>query len=182
MIKTSRLLLRPLHEGDLETLVFELNNYNITRNTARIPKPYALQDAKNYLDHGRSLNAQSLALAITLALEPTKLIGGISYLYNAEKNDAELGYWLSEDHWGKGLMSEAAATMVHHAFTVSCLEKLVACYHNDNPISSLILKKLGFQEGAQCNSFSLAQNKEVAVTNMFLTSNRWHTQQKSRDA
>jgi RimJ/RimL family protein N-acetyltransferase len=182
MIETARLLLRPFCLQDSEALVSELNNFNITRNTARIPKPYHHQDALDFLNFANSLNAQSLGLAITFPSAPEKLIGGISYLYSAEKNDAELGYWLSESQWGKGLMTEAAVTVVHHAFTVSNIEKLVACYHNDNPASARILKKLGFEEGVQCRNFSLAQGKEVRVTNMNLTRNTWQTQQKSRGA
>lgn len=180
MIETTRLHLRPLLENDLNTLVTELNNFNITRNTARIPYPYTIEDAAAYLAYGCSLNSQSLGLAITIATEPAKIIGGISYLFSVEKNDAELGYWLSEAQWGKGLMSEATTAMVNHAFTVSNIEKLAACYHNDNPVSARILKKLGFEEGAQCSNFSLAQGKDVAVTNMQLTREMWHSQQKSR--
>ena len=175
MIETPRLLLRPLLEADLDTLVTELNNFNITRNTARIPYPYTIKDAADYLAYGRSLNSQSLGLAITLAAEPVKLIGGISYLYSVEKNDAELGYWLSEAHWGKGLMTEAAAAMVHHAFTLTKFGKLVACYHNDNSVSARILEKLGFEGSAQCSNYSLAQGKEVAVTNMILMRGAWES-------
>ena len=180
MIETERLVLRPLRESDVETLVVELNNFNITRNTARIPYPYSEQDAEDYLTYKRSLNSQSLALAISLSAAPAELIGGISYLYSTGKNDAELGYWLSEDHWGKGLMTEATAAMVKHAFNTLHIEKLVACYHNDNPVSARILTRLGFEGNAQCSNFSLAQGKEVTVTNMHLTKASWLAKQKGR--
>ncbi len=173
MIETKRLILRPVQESDVDALVSELNNFNIVRNTARIPFPYHRDDAIDYLNYISTHNARSLALAISLSTAPTTLIGGISYLYSAEKNDAELGYWLSEAHWGKSMMTEAANAMVHHAFAVTKLEKLVACYHNDNLASAKILQKLGFKGNVQCSHFSLAQGKEVQVTNLMLTRETW---------
>jgi RimJ/RimL family protein N-acetyltransferase len=173
MIKTKRLILRPVKPEDAPALVRELNNFNITRNTGRVPYPYSDQDAAEYLKFVAAQPATSCIRAITLE---DHLIGVIAYLYSAEKQDAELGYWLSEQHWGKGLMSEAAHTMVHRAFTVSKIDKLIACYQNENPASGRILAKLGFAEIGHCNSFSKARNEDVPVTNLVLTRDGWKTQ------
>jgi RimJ/RimL family protein N-acetyltransferase len=182
MIETRRLLLRSLHERDVETLVSELNNYNIARNTARIPQPYHRDDALEFLRFIETLDDHSLVCAIAPKADPRTIWGVISYEFKADKNDAELGYWLSEAQWGKGLMSEAAAAVVKHAFKISRLEKLIACYHDDNPISGRILKGLGFVEIARCTSFSKAQGIDVAVTNMHLTRDVWQAKQKSHGA
>ncbi len=180
MIFTQRLMLRPLQSSDCETLVCEFTNYNIVRNTARIPFPYHRDDAEDYLRFVGSLNPQSKSLAIAIKSAPQQLIGVVSYLYSEDKKDAELGYWLSENHWGKGLMTEAALAMVDHAFRVSKTEKLVACYHDDNAVSAKILNRLGFSKTGTCTDFSKAQAKEVSVTNMTLTRDVWLSLQKSR--
>jgi RimJ/RimL family protein N-acetyltransferase len=173
MIKTNRLVLRSLQEQDLDTLVAELNNFKIARNTSRIAHPYSMADAREFYNFVQTLDQHSLVCAITVKPDESKICGIISYEYKADKNDAELGYWLSEPQWGKGLMSEAANAVVTHAFTVSRLEKMIACYHNDNPISGRILRNLGFQDIGQCTSFSKAQGKDVRVTEMNLSRERW---------
>ena len=173
MIETKRLLLRPLEERDLYRLVTELNNFNIARNTSRIAHPYLMSDAREFFEFVQALDQNSLVCAIAIKTEPTQLVGIISYEYKASKNDAELGYWLSEAEWGKGLMSEAASAVVRHGFTVSKLEKIIACYHNDNPISGRILRKLGFEDIGQCASYSKAQGKDVTVTELQLRRERW---------
>ena len=180
MINTERLLLRPVLETDVETIVAELNNYNIARNTARIPQPYHRDDAIEFLQFIKTLDGRSLVCAISPKAAPNELWGIISYEHKLVKNDAELGYWLSQAKWGQGLMSEAAQAIVNYAFAKSHLEKLIACFHNDNPVSGRILKRLGFTEIAQCTSFSKAQGKDVQVTNLILTRDTWLTQQKSR--
>jgi RimJ/RimL family protein N-acetyltransferase len=101
MIKTKHLNLRPLQQEDAAPLERELNNFNITRNTGRVPYPYSNQDAVEYLQFVSQQPAQSCIRAITLK---DQLIGVIGYLYSIEKQDAELGYWLSEQHWGKGFV------------------------------------------------------------------------------
>jgi [ribosomal protein S5]-alanine N-acetyltransferase len=177
MIKTKRLTLRPLQQEDAAPLERELNNFNITRNTGRVPYPYSNQDAVEYLQFVSQQPAQSCIRAITLK---DQLIGVIGYLYSIEKQDAELGYWLSEQHWGKGFMTEAADAMVHRAFTVSNTPKLIACFQNENPVSGRILAKLGFVEIGGCNSFSKARGEDVPVTNTELMREGWLATQKSR--
>jgi RimJ/RimL family protein N-acetyltransferase len=167
MIQTNRLILRPLQSADSATLVQEFSNYNIVRNTARIPFPYSLSDAEEHLVFVSSLNAQSKSLALTRNENPSQLIGGISYLFSPEKKDAELGYWLSEQHWGQGLMTEAVNAMLADGASLG-IKKFVACYHAGNLVSAKILKRHGFIEKGTCRNFSKAQGREVDVVNMVL--------------
>lgn len=173
MIETARLILRPVHKPDVEALVYHLNNFQIVRHTARIPQPYTRDDAFQYLDFVSTLDERSLVCALALRAIPQDLIGIISFEFSAEKNNAELGYWLSQSQWGQGLMSEAANAVVHHAFTVSKTEKLVASFHNDNPVSGRLLKNLGFSEVRQRTSFSKAQGREVATTQLEYSREAW---------
>ena len=169
MIETPRLILRDIQLNDVDTIVRELNNFNIARNTARIPFPYHRDDALDFISFIKTLDERSLTCAITEKSKPSEMLGIVSYEFSIEQNDAELGYWLSEPHWDKGYMTEAVSAIVHHAFAVSKLDQLVSCYHNDNPNSGRILRRVGFTEIAQCTSFSKAQGKEVPVTNLRLS-------------
>jgi RimJ/RimL family protein N-acetyltransferase len=64
--------------------------------------------------------------------------------YNLEKQIFELGYHLCPQFWGKGLATEAAQSVVAHAFGTLGLEHLFAGHHPDNTVSKRILEKLGF--------------------------------------
>lgn len=178
-LETTRLLLRPLRHDDAETLVRELNNFAIARNTARIPHPYHRDDAEDFLRFSATANDRSRIAGIVEKAKAGRLIGVISYEWSAEKDNAELGYWLSQDVWGRGLGSEAALAMVGDAFAGASHRALVACYHNDNPASGRILEKLGFETVGACSSFSKAQGREVPVTNLRLTRSRWDRLQQN---
>lgn len=175
ILETPRLLLRHTEMRDAGTFVEELNNFHIVRNTARVPFPYHHDDAVEFLLFANGLDDRSCVAAITLKSEPDELIGVISYEWSNAKQDAELGYWLSERVWGKGFGTEAAAAIVDHAFGVNGHAKLVACFHNDNPASGRILSRLGFKAAGACSNFSKAQRREVAVTNMQMLRSDWVT-------
>lgn len=172
-IDTSRLILREPHRDDADALVRELKNYNISRNTGRIPYPYYPKDADDFLNHVESLVAPSGAWAIALKQNVQALLGVVSLHYDPVQNNAELGYWLAESGWGKGYVTEAAEAVVTHAFDSLKLETLVACFHNDNPVSARILQRLGFEQTSKAMSFSAAQNTTVAVTWLHLPRATW---------
>jgi len=63
--------------------------------------------------------------------------------------------------------------MVDDAFGREGHRELIACYHNDNAASARILVKLGFEVTGPCSSYSKAQGREVPVTNLSLSRERW---------
>lgn len=172
ILETPRLVLRSLESRDADTLVRELNNFAIARNTARVPHPYHRDDALDFLAFSENLNEKSCVAGVELK-EAGGLVGVISYEWSEAKQDAELGYWFSQPVWGKGIGTEAASAMVDRAFARSGHQKIIACYHNDNAASARILHKLGFKVVGPCTSFSKAQGREVEVTNMQLLQAHW---------
>lgn len=180
-LTTKRLLLRPLKDHDAIAMAQSLNNLNVTRNLARVKHPYSVSDAQAFIDLQRSFDSRSVIRAIAFRAAPDELIGLISYEYQTEA-DVVFGYWLRECCWHMGLMSEAAAALVGYAFVQGKVEALTSAYHNDNPNSGRILRRIGFVETHQDMSFSLAQNCKVPNTKLRLTREAWLAQQKSRAA
>jgi [ribosomal protein S5]-alanine N-acetyltransferase len=173
ILQTPRLLLRKLGSGDTDVLVNELNNFNIVRNTSRVPYPYHHSDALEFLQFTETLDEQSCVAAVELKSQAGTLIGIISYQWSEVQRDAELGYWFAERVWRQGIGTEAANALVDHAFTQRSHIKLVACYHDDNPVSGRILSKLGFETVGTCSNFSKAHGREVPVTTMQLSRVNW---------
>lgn len=69
---------------------------------------------------------------------------GMAYLDAISGNEANLGYWLDQAHWGKGYAFEAAQAAVRFAFNDVNLTRLRAGHAYDNQASGRVLTKLGF--------------------------------------
>jgi RimJ/RimL family protein N-acetyltransferase len=180
IIETERLSLRPLRDSDAEAIATLIDDYEISKNLARVPYPYHRSDAEEFLDFVKTCTVKSRFSAICLKESPDTFQGCISYEWHEEKQDAELGYWLVQPMWGKGFMSEAAIATVNHAFGAAGIEKLVSCYFDSNPASGKVLRKAGFDVVGPCMQFAKAQNKEVPVTNMVLTREVWAKKKAAR--
>ena len=178
---TQRLLLRPFRADDSQAVAQALNNINVARNLARVKFPYAVEDARQWFELQKGFDQRSVICAIAFRAAPDELIGTISYEYR-EEADAIFGYWLRECCWRMGLMTEAAAALVRHAFTEGKVSTLASAYHKDNPNSGRILRKIGFVETHETMSFCLALNKDVPSTKLRLTHEIWQAQQESRAA
>jgi RimJ/RimL family protein N-acetyltransferase len=176
VIVTDRLSLRPFVRDDAPALASLINDYEISKNLARVPFPYSLADAEEFLDWSVSAVEKTRFSAICSRHQPDVMQGAISYEWNAEKANVELGYWLVKPLWGQGLMSEAARAMVHHAFTVAGIDLIVSCFFNENPASGRVLAKAGFEKAGGCMQMSKAQGHDVPVTNMQLSRARWLAQ------
>lgn len=142
-LETKRLNLRPFKISDAERLAKLLNNINVSYMCSSIPYPYTLQAAEAWLCM-REAEPHELTWAIENK-EDGQLIGGIS-ISNENKGQAEeLGYWLSEELWGKGFMTEAAKQVIEYSFKTLKHQSIIAKVFDDNPASQRILEKLKFQ-------------------------------------
>ncbi len=175
VLETQRLLLRPLRSTDGPEIAAKINTYDISKNLARVPFPYTLRDAEDFLEWAASLDNRSAFRVITLKQSAETMIGIISYDWVENSKRAELGYWLVQEQWGKGLMTEAARAMVDLAFTVSGLESLSSCFFDENPASGKVLAHAGFEITGQCSQFSKARGHDVPVTTVGLSRETWRT-------
>ncbi len=172
-IKTERLLLRPLRESDLVALAATLNNYRIVRNTARIPWPYKLDDAREYLDRASLRIPGTLRLAIAEKSRPDIVVGGIGYEAEEAGHSAELGYWLAEPVWARGFGYEAAKAVTAHGFEAAGHERLMAGYRHGNEASRRILDRLGFRVVGHEMMYSRGIGRDTPVARLELTRHEW---------
>jgi RimJ/RimL family protein N-acetyltransferase len=73
------------------------------------------------------------------------LVGSIHYRHFMCEKEAEIGYWLGEEHQRKGYVTRSAATLVNHLFTNPRLERITAIVNTGNTRSQKVLETLGFQ-------------------------------------
>src|SRR5262245_58241548 len=114
-IRLARCTLRPWRRGDEEALVRGANNREVWRNLRdAFPHPYTLADAVAWID--RCLQAETpRGLAIEVRGEARGSIG-VFPLEDVHRRSAEIGYWLAEEEWGRGIMTEAVEAMTERAF------------------------------------------------------------------
>ncbi|PXV66759.1 RimJ/RimL family protein N-acetyltransferase [Dysgonomonas alginatilytica] len=136
--------LRKWQDSDLDSLVKHANNYNIAKYlTDQFPHPYNIEDAKNYLSLIRDNNPTNV-FAIEVDEEAAGSIG-IFPQTDIHCKNAELGYWLSEEHWGKGIMPEAIKQIVDYGFKTFDITRIFARPFSTNRQSQRVLEKAGFK-------------------------------------
>src|SRR4051812_43520283 len=120
-LELSTCTVRSWRATDAESVAQHANNPAVARNLRDVfPNPYELSDAQAFIHLVRSTVPETF-FAITVAGEA---VGGIGFSLNddVERVSAEIGYWLGESYWGRGIATEALRAVtdyavVHHGLT-----------------------------------------------------------------
>lgn len=140
VLETERLVLRAPRLEDAKAVVALASDRRVAENTARIPHPYRVSEALEWITSVTAEEGKQTFL-ITLAGAPIGACG----IDLREASTPELGYWIGAPHWGQGYATEAARAVIDHAFTDLGHEALQAGARVSNPASRRVLEKCGFQ-------------------------------------
>ena len=135
--------LRPFRENDIDNLVKHANNYNIAKNlTNKFPFPYKQKDGEAFI----KLATSHEPLQIKAIVIETEVVGsiGVHPLADIYGKNAELGYWIAEPFWGKGIVPLAVKEMLKYGFETFDIERIFARTSEVNLSSQQVLKKVGF--------------------------------------
>ncbi|MXW35086.1 MAG: GNAT family N-acetyltransferase [Chloroflexi bacterium] len=128
---------------DAESLARYANNRNVSRNMRdAFPFPYALDDAREWLKRAMRASPESnFAIA-----SPTEVIGGngLTFRGDVHRRTAEVGYWLGEPFWGRGIATAALQAVTEYAFAHHDLVRIDAAVFEWNPASARVLEKAGY--------------------------------------
>jgi RimJ/RimL family protein N-acetyltransferase len=139
VLETERLVLRAPCREDAKALARLINDRRIAINTARVPYPYSVEDAEQFI---AAVNRQGGEVAFMIILDDA-LIGGCGVARS--DSGPELGYWVGVPFWGQGFATEAARAVIDYAFGPLGHEVLEAGARVSNPASRRVLEKCGFQ-------------------------------------
>jgi len=151
-------VIRPWRPGDEESLVEHANNYNIWRNLRdRFPHPYTMEDARKWI---RLAGEESPQTNFAIVVDG-KAIGGIGLVMNGDihRCSAEIGYWLGEAFWGRGIATEAVRALTQWAFDNFDLSRIYAGVLEWNPASMRVLEKAGYQLEGRLRKAVVKQNR-----------------------
>ncbi len=138
-------LLRPYRDGDQADLVRLANNAKVAEHLRDLfPQPYTWADAENWIRHA-AREQPNLNFAIC---HDSKFMGGIGLMPGADihRVSAEVGYWLGEPYWGRGIATAALTELSKYAYsTFSELNRLFAYVDEDHFASIRVLEKARFR-------------------------------------
>jgi len=135
--------LRDFHLDDAESLAKNANNTKVARYLRELfPSPYTIEDAKWWVGEGCKLG-DSRNLAIDFE---GQCIGGagLQFQHSENRYSCELGYWLGEPHWGKGIATSVVAKLRVLAFSEYEIVRLYGPVAGGNDASMCVLEKNGF--------------------------------------
>ena len=110
------------------------------------PSPYALSDAEEFIGKINAGDPRT-AFAIATADEAFGVIGFIPG-QDVYRFSAEIGYWIGEEYWGRGIMTGAIEIFTAHLFENFRFHRLFAGVFSSNPASARVLEKAGFTREA----------------------------------
>ncbi len=149
ILTTDRITLRTFEAADAPLVARHLANWNVSSMLARVPSPYTREMADQWIaGHGSSSD-----IICAIEVEGT-LVGCIA-------QEQELGYWLAEPFWGRGLMTQAARAFVSFLFEEKGMHDLSSCYFKQNPASGKVLAHCGFEVTREDTCYCLARDSQI---------------------
>ena len=138
------LRIRPWRRDDLDALLRHANNPKIAGNLRdQFPHPYSRRDGIDYLNYVRAMDVP-MSLAVEYEIEA---IGGIGFKLGVDiaRLSVEMGYWLAEPYWGRGLTTRAVIAAADWAFGNYGVVRIFAITFSHNVASMRVLEKAGFE-------------------------------------
>lgn len=136
--------LRPWNLNDLKSLVKYANNTKIAENlTNKFPNPYSHENGESFIK--MALKNDPIQI---FAIEVNGKAAGEIGLHpetDIHIRNMELGYWLAELYWGKGIMTVAVKQMVDYGFKTFQIDRIFARPFGTNIGSQKVLEKAGFK-------------------------------------
>ena len=143
-LKLKRCTIRDWRIDDAESLAKHANNRRVSINLRdRFPYPYQIENAQSFIEGAISKGREK---SHCIEINGSAVGGiGITIGEDVHRLTAEMGYWLAEDFWGQGIMSEVVPAFVNHCFEKFSLKRIYATTYATNSASARVLEKSGFQ-------------------------------------
>lgn len=167
-------IVRPWRLSDAKPIARHANNLNVARQLRdRFPHPYTVGDARTFIES--IMPAQPVT---TFAIDVGgEAVGGIGFSpgTDVERFSAEIGYWLGEAYWGRGIAAEALRLVSEYAFRDCGMLRLYALPFADNQQSMRVLEKAGYEKEAILRASSVKFGKPRDQALYALINSAWRT-------
>jgi RimJ/RimL family protein N-acetyltransferase len=138
-----RSVVRSWEMADAASLAVHANNPSVAVHLRdRFPHPYTIDDARTFLRTIRKAKPETV-----FAIEADGgAVGGIGFMLqqDVDRVSAEIGYWLGEPFWGRGIVTEALVAVTRYAIDHHGLTRVFALPFVANSASCRVLEKAGY--------------------------------------
>jgi RimJ/RimL family protein N-acetyltransferase len=165
-IETRRLALRAPDMSDAPRLAALMNDNDIARMTSRVPHPYDLSDAENFVANAQGCDPRT-DRSFLIELEDQGVVGGLGF-NGTPDGRTEVGYWIGREWWGRGLATEALQGALVWAGRDWRKRFVIAGHFADNPASGGVLVKAGFLYTGEVQPRPSVARGEEASTRMMV--------------
>lgn len=175
-ITTPQLLLRPFHPNDVDAIKAIASHPQWGLYAAPSTEPYSRWDAELFIT--RAIQYNMTDFPHFAMVRDNQVIGGVSLKVEPMHEVAELLYFMSADHWGKGVGNEAVEAVVAWGFRNMMINKVFAQVDTRNDGRIQILIKLGMQREGTLRSHKIHLNETVDMAVFGVLRHEWDTHQK----
>ena len=125
-----------------------VNEKEVYDNTMKIPHPYTLKHAKEWVKTTAALDIEHGVQTNWAIRKNGYFIGGIGLVMNdgPECHKDEIGYWLGKPYWGQGIMTKVVSRFTEYCLTERKYQRIQAIILAHNIGSAKVLQKAGFQK------------------------------------
>jgi ribosomal-protein-alanine N-acetyltransferase len=171
-IETERLLLRTYKADDMETVYRLASDPHVTRFFPARPAINREDVLSSLPRRNEKWEKQGFGQFGVFEKKTEKLIGYCGLQYLDKTPEVELYYGFFQDHWGRGLATEAAKAVLKFGFEQAKLERIVGVTHPENIASQKVLLKIGFKKekivdvyGTEAVYFALSGEEYIKIKN-----------------
>lgn len=163
IIKTDRLLLRPIMPEDKQNIYKGLSNpdvieyYGVSFNT--------LEATEEQMIWYRELEQNETGIWWAICSPDDKTFYGAGGFNNLSKQHkkAEIGFWLLPEFWGKGLMQEAFPLICNYGFNELALHRIEGFVDSENASCKKAVEKLNFRYEGTMRDCEVKDGKFLSV-------------------
>jgi RimJ/RimL family protein N-acetyltransferase len=142
-LTTARLILRPFSPADADELQQRIDDFDVARNTLRVPHPYTLAHATEWIG-SLAASESEIVFAIT-PREGGAIAGAVGIVIQRDDAVGEIGYWIAREFRGRGFATEATIRAITYGFDELELNRIEAEHFSRNPASGRVMQKCGMR-------------------------------------
>lgn len=173
-LHSERLTLRDFRDTDFDIHNTYLGNFEVSKMLTVVPHPYTKEDGEWWFDYCKTTpHSEEINWVIDNGDSLVGVIGARTI-----STHPHIGYWLAEEHWGKGYASEATNLVCAYIFEILGADAISTGLFSINPKSLNVLKKNGFEVTGETKETNRARGGiEMDYTTVTLTKARWEALQ-----
>lgn len=166
-LETKRLRLRPIQLSDIPVV----QKYSLDPEWHRFLDFHTLESVEDFVQ--KAVNTPWSEHARFSILFEETMVGSVGLYIELKEKRAEIGYSLSKEYWGLGIIPEAVLRVINYGFQDLELEKIFAQTDLRNLPSQSVMKKMKMTQEALFRKHSIAQNKRRDIVYYSILKSEW---------